>query len=48
METTIEYNEKFFLTELEGSLKEMKEKRKSHNDHLTQPSWRDLFNIDKE
>ena len=46
--TTVEYNEKVFLSELESSLKEMQEKKKAMNGNLPKSSWRDLFTMDEE
>lgn len=40
------YNKEVFLIELEESLKEMKEKRKSKK--TAQSSWRDLFTTEKK
>lgn len=40
------YNKEVFLIELEESLKEMKEKRKSKK--AVQSSWRDLFTTEKK
>ncbi len=46
--TAMEYNEKIFLSELEGSLKEVQEKKKSRNSKPAQSSWRELFTMDEE
>lgn len=40
------YNKEVFLIELEESLKELKEKRKSKK--AAQSSWRDLFTTEKK
>lgn len=42
------YNKEVFLIELEESLKEMKEKRKSKVKKTAQSSWRDLFTTEKK
>ncbi|GAA6275904.1 hypothetical protein F170042I7_20900 [Blautia caecimuris] len=42
------YNKEVFLIELEESLKEMKEKRKSKAKKTAQSSWRDLFTTEKK
>lgn len=42
------YNKEVFLIELEESLKEMKEKRKSKAKKAAQSSWRDLFTTEKK
>lgn len=44
----MEYNEKIFLSELEGSLKEMQEKKKAKSSKPAQSSWRELFTMDEE
>lgn len=44
----MEYNEKIFLSELEGSLKEMQEKKNSRSSKPSQSSWRELFTMDEE
>lgn len=44
----MEYNEKIFLSELESSLKEMQEKKKSRSSKPAQSSWRELFTMDEE
>lgn len=46
--TAMEYNEKIFLSEFEGSLKEVQEKKKSSNSKSAQSSWRELFTMDEE
>lgn len=45
---TIEHNKDIFLAELEESLKEMKEKRKSQTAKKERSSWRDLFTTEKD
>lgn len=45
---TVEYNKDVFLTELEESLKEMKERRKSKSAKAERSSWRDLFTTEKK
>lgn len=45
---TVEYNKDIFLAELEESLKEMKEKRKSKTAKTERSSWRDLFTTEKK
>lgn len=44
----VEYNKDIFLAELEDSLKEMKEKRKSKAVKKERSSWRDLFTKEKK
>jgi hypothetical protein len=46
--STSAYNKKIFLSELESSMKEVKEKKSSKKDQPKQSSWRELFNTDKE
>ena len=41
--TTIEYNKDIFLHELDETLKEMKENKKTRSTKNKQSSWRDLF-----
>lgn len=48
MTANIEYSKDIFLAELEESLKEMKEKRKSKAEKTKQSSWRDLFITEKK
>lgn len=43
-----EYNEKIFLSELEDSLKEMREMKESVHGKSRQHSWRDLFRLEEE
>lgn len=45
---SIEYNKVTFLSELEESLKEMREKRKSKTTKSERSSWRDLFTTEKD
>ena len=45
---TAEYNKDIFLTELEESLKEMQEKRKSNTTKTERSSWRDLFTTENK
>lgn len=45
---SIEYNKDTFLSELEESLKEMREKRKSKTVKSERSSWRDLFTTEKD
>ncbi len=45
---TNDYNEKVFLSELECSLKEMREKKGAINSNSKKSSWRDLFTMDEK
>ncbi len=45
---TNDYNEKIFLSELECSLKEMREKKRTINSNSKKSSWRDLFTMDEK
>lgn len=45
---TLEYNKDIFLSELEDSLKEMRNKRKSKTAKTERSSWRDLFTTEKD
>jgi len=46
--TTINYNEKIFLRELEESLKEMQEMKSKKSKKSKKPSWHDLFILEEE
>lgn len=45
---TLEYNKDIFLSELEDSLKEMRNKRKSKTAKTERSSWMDLFTTEKD